>query len=135
SAANVTVKFRSNHGGRTMIRPTSSLRAWLVLCAVLAAGAAILLGAPRMVDAQGLIKGVEQGAREGNRAAGPVGGVLGGAIGGVVGAVTGVFSGGGGQQAAQPAAKDNAKDTKADTKAGPAAIKGTKVAKDSAKDN
>ena len=77
---------------------------------------------PRIVDAQGLIKGVEQGAREGNKAAGPVGGVLGGAIGGVVGAVTGVFTGPGGQPA-QPAAKDNAKDTKA-------ATKGSKAAKD-----
>ena len=46
--------------------------------------------APRIVDAQGLVKGVEKGAREGNKAAGPVGGVLGGAIGGVVGVVSGV---------------------------------------------
>jgi hypothetical protein len=52
--------------------------------------ALIVINAPRMVDAQGLVKGVEQGAREGNKAAGPVGGVLGGAIGGVVGVVTGV---------------------------------------------
>jgi hypothetical protein len=86
-----------------MIRPTSSLRAWLVLCAALAAGAAILLGAPRMVDAQGLIKGVEQGAREGNKAAGPVGGVLGGAIGGVVGVVSGVAGTITGGNTAQPA--------------------------------
>jgi hypothetical protein len=57
---------------------------------VLGAAAMILLGAPRTVDAQGLVQGVEQGAREGNKAAGPVGGVLGGAIGGVVGVVTGV---------------------------------------------
>jgi hypothetical protein len=96
---------------------------------VVGVSALFLFNAPRLVDAQGLIKGVEQGAREGNKAAGPVGGVLGGAIGGVVGAVTGVFSGAGGQ-AAQPAAKDNARDTKA----GPATPKGTKVAKDSAKD-
>jgi hypothetical protein len=73
-----------------MIRPTSSLRIWLALGAVLTACAITLLGAPEVVDAQGLIKGVEQGAREGNRAAGPVGGVLGGAIGGVVGVVSGV---------------------------------------------
>jgi hypothetical protein len=50
----------------------------------------LLVNAPRLVDAQGLVKGVEQGAREGNKAAGPVGGVLGGAIGGVVGVVGGV---------------------------------------------
>jgi len=49
-----------------------------------------LVNATGLVDAQGLVKGVEQGAREGNKAAGPVGGVLGGAIGGVVGVVGGV---------------------------------------------
>src|SRR5262249_60492912 len=54
--------------------------------------ALLAAGAPRIVDAQGLVKGVEKGAREGNKAAGPVGGVLGGAIGGVVGVVTGVTS-------------------------------------------
>jgi hypothetical protein len=102
---------------------TSKLRARWRLCVVVGVSAAlVLLNAPRIVDAQGLIKGVQQGAREGNRAAGPVGGVLGGAIGGVVGAVTGVFTGPGGQ-AAQPAAKDNAKDTKA-------ATKGSRAAKD-----
>jgi hypothetical protein len=52
--------------------------------------AILLVNAPRIVDAQGLVKGVEQGAKEGNKAAGPVGGVLGGAIGGVVGVVGGV---------------------------------------------
>jgi len=52
--------------------------------------AVLIANAPRIVDAQGLVKGVEQGAREGNKAAGPVGGVLGGAIGGVVGVVGGV---------------------------------------------
>jgi hypothetical protein len=62
-----------------MTTPTSRLRARLRL-----------VNAPRIVDAQGLVKGVEQGAREGNKAAGPVGGVLGGAIGGVVGVVGGV---------------------------------------------
>jgi hypothetical protein len=109
---------------------TSKLRARWRLCVVVGVSALFLFTAPRLVDAQGLIKGVEQGAREGNRAAGPVGGVLGGAIGGVVGAVTGVFSGPGGQ-AAQPAAKD----TPRDTKAGTAATKGTKVAKENAKEN
>jgi hypothetical protein len=54
--------------------------------------AVIVAGTPRIVGAQGLVKGVEKGAREGNKAAGPVGGVLGGAIGGVVGVVTGVTS-------------------------------------------
>jgi hypothetical protein len=102
---------------------TSKLRARWKLCVVVGVSALFLFNAPRLVDAQGLIKGVEQGARQGNRAAGPVGGVLGGAIGGVVGAVTGVFTGAGGQ-APQPAAKDNAKDTKA----GSTAAKGTKTA-------
>jgi hypothetical protein len=63
------------------------------------------LSEPRLVAAQGLVKGVEQGAREGNRAAGPVGGVLGGAIGGVVGVVTGVtgvITGNTGQPAPAP---------------------------------
>jgi hypothetical protein len=118
---------------QTMPTLTSKLRARWRLCVVVGVSALFLFNAPRLVDAQGLIKGVEQGAREGNRAAGPVGGVLGGAIGGVVGAVTGVFSGPGGQ-AAQPAAKDSAKDTARDTKAGSAAAKGAKIAKDNVKD-
>ncbi|MBV9982505.1 Spy/CpxP family protein refolding chaperone [Bradyrhizobium sp.] len=113
-----------------MPRLTSKLRARWRLCVVVGVSALFLFNAPRLVDAQGLIKGVEQGAREGNRAAGPVGGVLGGAIGGVVGAVTGVFTGAGGQTA-QPAPKDNARDTKA----GAAGSKGTKVAKENAKEN
>jgi gas vesicle protein len=113
---------------QTMPTLTSKLRARWRLCVVVGVSALFLFNTPRLVDAQGLIKGVEQGAREGNRAAGPVGGVLGGAIGGVVGAVTGVFSGPGGQ-ATQPAAKDSK-----DTKAGSAATKGTKVAKENAKD-
>src|SRR5690348_535881 len=75
-----------------MTSPTSSLRARMMLCATLGMVAALAVGLPRMVDAQGLVKGVEKGAREGNKAAGPVGGVLGGAIGGVVGVVTGVTS-------------------------------------------
>ena len=75
-----------------MTSPTSSLRARIILCAALGMAAVLVAGAPRIVDAQGLVKGVEQGAREGNKKAGPVGGVLGGAIGGVVGVVTGVTS-------------------------------------------
>ena len=89
-----------------MTSPTTKLRARLKLCVALGMAAMIVINAPRMVDAQGLVKGVEQGAREGNKAAGPVGGVLGGAIGGVVGVVTGVtgvFTGNSGQQQPQPA--------------------------------
>jgi hypothetical protein len=74
-----------------MITPTPTARAqWrrrLAFGAVIVA----LLGAPLVVNAQGLVKGVQQGAQAGNRAAGPVGGVLGGAIGGVVGVFTGVL--------------------------------------------
>jgi len=90
-----------------MTNRTSKLRARLALCAMLVVAAISLLNKPRLVDAQGLVKGVEQGAREGNKAAGPVGGVLGGAIGGVVGVVSGVagaISGQNGQPAQnQPA--------------------------------
>ena len=75
-----------------MTSPKSSLRARLRLCVGLGVAALLVVVAPRIVDAQGLVKGVEQGAREGNKAAGPVGGVLGGAIGGVVGVVGGVVS-------------------------------------------
>jgi LTXXQ motif family protein len=73
-----------------MTSPTSSLRARLRLCVALGVAAVLTVNAPRIVGAQGLVKGVEQGAHEGNKAAGPVGGVLGGAIGGVVGVVGGV---------------------------------------------
>jgi outer membrane cobalamin receptor len=73
-----------------MTSPKSSLLARLRLCVGLGAAALLVVTAPQIVDAQGLVKGVEQGAREGNKAAGPVGGVLGGAIGGVVGVVGGV---------------------------------------------
>jgi hypothetical protein len=73
-----------------MTSPTSSLRTRLRLCVALGVAAVLIVNAPRIVDAQGLVKGVEQGAHEGNKAAGPVGGVLGGAIGGVVGVVGGV---------------------------------------------
>jgi hypothetical protein len=70
----------------------------------------LAVSVPRVVDAQGLVKGVEKGAREGNKAAGPVGGVLGGAIGGVVGVVSGVA----GVLTGQPAqpAPQNDKDKK-----------------------
>jgi|SRR5689334_1088493 hypothetical protein len=87
-----------------MTSPTSKLRARLKLCAALGMAAIIIVNAPQLVDAQGLVQGVQQGAREGNKAAGPVGGVLGGAIGGVVGVVTGVtgvFTGNAGQQQSQ----------------------------------
>jgi hypothetical protein len=75
-----------------MTSPTSSVRTRIMLCATLGMVTVLGVSVPRMVDAQGLVKGVEQGAREGNKKAGPVGGVLGGAIGGVVGVVTGVTS-------------------------------------------
>jgi hypothetical protein len=87
-----------------MTSPTSKRHARLKLCIALGMAAIIVLNAPQVVDAQGLVQGVQQGAREGNKAAGPVGGVLGGAIGGVVGVVTGVtgvFTGNSGQQQQQ----------------------------------
>src|SRR5246127_943698 len=92
-----------------MTNPTSKLRTRLKFAAAVGMASLILVNAPRIVDAQGLVKGVEQGAREGNKKAGPVGGVLGGAIGGVVGVVTGVTSvltGKGGEQPAQQNDKD-----------------------------
>src|SRR5262245_11929949 len=106
-----------------MTRPTSKLRARLKLCAALGMAALIVVNAPRLVDAQGLVKGVEQGAREGNKAAGPVGGVLGGAIGGVVGVVSGVAGAITGKPG-QPATNERANETK---QASPA--KTTKMAK------
>ena len=101
-----------------MTSPTSKLRARLTLCAMLGVATIMLLNMPRLVDAQGLVKGVEQGAREGNKAAGPVGGVLGGAIGGVVGVVSGVAGAISGQngQPAQPAQNEKDKQGKAATK-------------------
>ena len=111
-----------------MSSPTTSLRARIVLCAALGMTAVLVAGTPRIVDAQGLVKGVEKGAREGNKAAGPVGGVLGGAIGGVVGVVTGVTSvlTGKGDQPAQ----QNDKDKKgAKTAKGAPPVPGTKGAK------
>ncbi len=109
-----------------MTSPTSSLRTRIMLCAALGMAAVLVAGTPRIVDAQGLVKGVEKGAREGNKAAGPVGGVLGGAIGGVVGVVTGVtiVLTGKGDQPAQQNDKDK-KGTKT-AKAVPGAPKGAK---------
>jgi hypothetical protein len=112
-----------------MTSPTSGTRTRLRLCVALGVAAILVANAPRIVDAQGLTKGVQQGAREGNKAAGPVGGVLGGAIGGVVGVVGGVVgavTGGNSKptsdKAGQPAANDkNAKNAKS--------AKGTKEAK------
>ena len=92
-----------------MTSPTSKLRMRLKVAAALGVAALIIVHAPRMVGAQGLVKGVEQGAREGTKAAGPVGGVLGGAIGGVVGVVTGVTDALTGKSG-QPAANDKAND-------------------------
>ena len=108
-----------------MTSPTSKLRTRLKLAVALGVAALIGINAPRMVDAQGLVKGVEQGAREGNKAAGPVGGVLGGAIGGVVGVVTGVtdaLTGKGGQPAANEKDKQGSKAAKASGKTTTAAI-------------
>ena len=118
-----------------MTSPTSGLRAPLRLCVALVAAASVLVDAPRFVDAQGLVKGVEQGAREGNKAAGPVGGVLGGAIGGVVGVVTGVtgvITGNNGNNGNTTA--NNAKSAPNDKQGNPATknaktAKGTKEAK------
>jgi hypothetical protein len=95
-----------------MTSQTPKLRARLMLCAVLGMIALTTTYAPRMVGAQGLVKGVEEGAREGNKAAGPVGGVLGGAIGGVVGVFTGVTDALSGKSG-QPAANDKDKQTPA----------------------
>lgn len=110
-----------------MTSPTSSLRARRGRCVALGMAALLVVGAPRMVDAQGLVKGVEQGAREGNKAAGPVGGVLGGAIGGVVGVVGGVV----GAVAGKPGGEKNAQSPATDKQG---AAKGAKTAK-AAKDN
>src|SRR5205814_8714273 len=110
-----------------MSSPTPTARAPTRLRLALLAVLVVLLGAPKMVDAQ-VVEGVQKGAREGNKAAGPVGGVLGGAIGGVVGVVTGVtgvLTGGGQQQQQTPPAKD--------AKQGEPAKSG-KAAKDTAKD-
>ncbi len=117
-----------------MINPTSSLRARLRLCVGLGVAALLAITAPRIVDAQGLVKGVEQGAKEGNKAAGPVGGVLGGAIGGVVGVVGGVVGAvtgnngkPGNDKSGQPAGGTN------DKQGNPKAAKGAKGATKEAK--
>jgi hypothetical protein len=92
-----------------MISPEPVARAKSRLRLAVAAVLVLVLGVPVVVNAQGLVKGVEQGAREGNKAAGPIGGVLGGAIGGVVGAVGGVVGAvTGGNQKGAPAAKQDA---------------------------
>jgi LTXXQ motif family protein len=109
-----------------MTNSTSKLRARLALCAMLGVATLLLLNMPRLVDAQGLVKGVEQGAREGNKAAGPVGGVLGGAIGGVVGVVSGVAGAITGQNG-QPAQSQPAQSEK-QTKTAKTTPKGTKQA-------
>ena len=109
----------------------TSLRARLILCVALVAAAVLLINVPRMVDAQGLVKGVQNGAREGNKAAGPVGGVLGGAIGGMVGVVTGVtgvLTGNNGQPA-QPQPSDR------QTKSGQRVANSTKATAEASKDN
>ena len=115
-----------------MTSPTSRLRARLRLCVALGVAAVFIVNAPRMVDAQGLVKGVQQGAREGNKAAGPVGGVLGGAIGGVVGVVGGVVGAvaGNGNNNGKPANDKNGQAAPVDKQG----AKGTKTAK-AAKDN
>src|SRR3954469_20846075 len=94
-----------------MSSPRATTRAGVRLRCLLGA-AVVLLGAPVLVDAQGLVQGVQQGAQAGNRAAGPVGGVLGGAIGGVVGVFTGVLGVGNTGQAAPPTAASSSSEAK-----------------------
>jgi|SRR6185437_12061821 len=115
-----------------MTSPTSGLRTRLGLCVALGVAAVLLVNVPRIVDAQGLVKGVQQGAREGNRAAGPVGGVLGGAIGGVVGVVGGVVGVVTGNNPNNPNGKPrpNEKQGNQTTKAAKAVSKGVKGAKE-----
>jgi hypothetical protein len=81
-----------------MISRPSTARAQLRLLLALGMVAVLLLNAPSVGNAQGLVQGVQHGAQAGNKAAGPVGGVLGGAIGGVVGVFTGVLGVGKGEQ-------------------------------------
>jgi LTXXQ motif family protein len=115
-----------------MTSPTSSsLRARLRLCVALGVAAVLIVNAPRIVDAQGLVKGVEQGAHEGNKAAGPVGGVLGGAIGGVVGVVGGVVGAVTGGNNNNKPANDKAGQAAPAEKQG--AAKAVKTAKETAK--
>jgi len=111
-----------------MTSPNSSSLARLRLCVGLGVAALLVVTAPRLVDAQGLVKGVEQGAREGNKAAGPVGDVLGGAIGGVVGVVGGVVNTvTGGNNNSKPA-NDKAGQATANDKQGAKNAKGVKGA-------
>jgi hypothetical protein len=112
-----------------MTSPTSGMRTRLTLCVALGVAAILVISAPRIVDAQGLVKGVEQGAREGNKAAGPVGGVLGGAIGGVVGVVGGVVGAVTGGNNAKPA-NDKAGPATATDKQGAKNAKSAKGAKE-----
>jgi hypothetical protein len=108
-----------------MITPTPTARAQLRRRLAFGAVVVALLGAPLVVNAQGLVKGVQQGAQAGNKAAGPVGGVLGGAIGGVVGVFTGVL-GVGREGQGQPTNGPNATKQTGKTVKG---AKGTKEAK------
>jgi len=119
-----------------MTSPTSSMRARLRLCVALGVAAVLIVNVPRIVDAQGLVKGVEQGAREGNKAAGPVGGVLGGAIGGVVGVVGGVVGAvaGGGNNNNKPANDKSGQAAPADRQGAPKAVKTAKAATKESKD-
>jgi hypothetical protein len=116
-----------------MTRPTSGLRTALKWCAAVGFVAFLLVNATGLVDAQGLVKGVEQGAREGNKAAGPVGGVLGGAIGGVVGVVGGVVGAvtgnNNGNSGGKPAS-DRVGQPASNDKQGTKAVKGAKATKE-----
>jgi hypothetical protein len=111
-----------------MTSPTSALRTRLRLCVALGVAAVLLVNVPRIVDAQGLVKGVQQGAREGNKTAGPVGGVLGGAIGGVVGVVGGVVGAVTGGNNTNTNTNNSGKAAPNDKQANPGA-KATKTAK------
>lgn len=53
--------------------------------------AAVLIGVPSLVAAQGIVGGAAQGAENGSTAAGPVGGVVGGAVGAVEGGIAGIL--------------------------------------------
>jgi hypothetical protein len=116
-----------------MTRPTSGQRTALKWCAAVGFAAILLLNGTGLVDAQGLVKGVEQGAREGNKAAGPVGGVLGGAIGGVVGVVGGVVgavTGNNNNSSGKPANDKGGGQPASTDKQGTKAAKSAKVTKE-----
>ena len=110
-----------------MMTPKPTARAQLKWRLALGAVVVALLGAPLVVNAQGLVKGVQQGAQAGNKAAGPVGGVLGGAIGGVVGVFTGVL-GVGQEGQSQPANTPNGAKPAGSAKTAKA-VKGSKDSK------